>query len=77
MISVRDSKEGENDALLGIIYLPLGEVFEKRSQVMGMYRLVGGIGFGRARISSNLHQHPLTTPSLMLTFTKWCSEVSN
>ncbi|KAK3364593.1 hypothetical protein B0T25DRAFT_530591 [Lasiosphaeria hispida] len=51
IIAVRDSREGENDPLLGIIYLPLRRVFEKRSQVMGMYPLAGGIGYGRARIS--------------------------
>jgi hypothetical protein len=51
MISVRDSRERENDALLGIIYLPLNKVFAKRCQVMDMYPLVGGMGFGRARVS--------------------------
>ncbi|KAH8773294.1 hypothetical protein BGZ57DRAFT_894525 [Hyaloscypha finlandica] len=51
MISCRDSQERENDALLGIVYLPLAKVFEKRSQVMDMYPLVGGTGFGRVRIS--------------------------
>ncbi|KAH8797556.1 hypothetical protein F5882DRAFT_349505 [Hyaloscypha sp. PMI_1271] len=51
MISCRDSRERENDALLGIVYLPLSKVFEKRSQVMDMYPLVGGTGFGRVRIS--------------------------
>ena len=51
MVSVRDSREGENDALLGIVYLPLCKVFEKRSQAMDMYPLVGGTGFGRIRIS--------------------------
>jgi hypothetical protein len=51
MISCRDSREREKDALLGIVYLPLAKVFEKRSQVMDMYPLVGGTGFGRVRIS--------------------------
>lgn len=51
MISCRDSREREDDALLGIVYLPLAKVFEKRSQVMDMYPLVGGMGFGRVRIS--------------------------
>ncbi|KAK3372634.1 hypothetical protein B0H63DRAFT_485410 [Podospora didyma] len=51
IISVRDSREGENDPLLGIVYLPLRRVFEKRSQVMATYPLAGGIGYGRARIS--------------------------
>jgi len=51
IISVRDSRQGENDALLGIIYLPLREVFKKRSQTMDRYPVVGGVGYGRARIS--------------------------
>ncbi|KAJ9611001.1 hypothetical protein H2204_015286 [Knufia peltigerae] len=51
MISVRDDREREDDALLGMIYLPLRRVFEKRSQIMQTYPLVGGIGYGRARIS--------------------------
>ena len=51
MVSCRDKREREDDALLGIVYLPLAKVFEKRSQVMDMYPLVGGMGFGRVRIS--------------------------
>lgn len=51
IVSVRDSREGERDPLLGVVYLPLRRVFEKRSQVMQAYPLVGGIGYGRARIS--------------------------
>jgi hypothetical protein len=66
MISVRDSREGENDALLGIIYLPLHKVFEKRSQVVDVYRLVGGIGFGRARISLVFRSIELQLPKELL-----------
>lgn len=51
MISVRDDRERENDALLGIINLPLAKVFEKRSQVVDSYPLAGGTGYGRARVS--------------------------
>ncbi|KAK0748949.1 hypothetical protein B0T18DRAFT_322887 [Schizothecium vesticola] len=51
IVSVRDSREGENDPLLGVIYLPLRRVFETRSQVMATYPLAGGVGYGRARIS--------------------------
>lgn len=51
MISVRDDRERENDALLGIVDLPLAKVFEMRSQVIDSYPLMGGIGYGRARIS--------------------------
>lgn len=51
IVSVRDSREHEDDPLLGIVYLPLRRVFEKRSQVMETYPLAGGIGYGRARVS--------------------------
>ena len=51
VISVRDSREKEDDALLGVVYLPLRKLFEKRSQVMATYPLAGGVGYGRARIS--------------------------
>jgi hypothetical protein len=51
IVSVKDSREGEQDPLLGIVYLPLRKVFEKRSQVVDSYPLAGGIGYGRARIS--------------------------
>ncbi|KAF4626687.1 hypothetical protein G7Y89_g11470 [Cudoniella acicularis] len=62
MISCRDNRERENDALLGIIYLPLAKVFEKRSQIMDMYPLVGGIGFGRARVSMVFRSIELQLP---------------
>ncbi|OTB07880.1 hypothetical protein M426DRAFT_317779 [Hypoxylon sp. CI-4A] len=51
IVSVRDSREREDDPLIGIVYLPLAKVFANRSQVMENYPLVGGIGFGRVRIS--------------------------
>ncbi|KAI0159877.1 hypothetical protein GGR52DRAFT_166015 [Hypoxylon sp. FL1284] len=51
IISVRDAREREDDPLIGIVYLPLAKVFSKMSQVMENYPLVGGIGYGRARIS--------------------------
>ncbi|KAI1331986.1 hypothetical protein F5Y16DRAFT_358262 [Xylariaceae sp. FL0255] len=51
IISVRDSREREDDPLIGLIYLPLPKVFKDRSQVAASYSLVGGIGYGRARVS--------------------------
>ncbi|TKA76156.1 hypothetical protein B0A49_03730, partial [Cryomyces minteri] len=47
MISVRDARVHEDDALLGVIYLPLGKIFAERSQINGNYPLAGGIGYGR------------------------------
>ncbi|GAW18386.1 hypothetical protein ANO14919_078610 [Xylariales sp. No.14919] len=51
IVSVRDAREREDDALIGLVYLPLSKVFQEQSQVMNSYSLVGGIGFGKARIS--------------------------
>ncbi|KAI1093923.1 hypothetical protein F5B19DRAFT_447942 [Rostrohypoxylon terebratum] len=51
VVSVRDSREREDDPLIGIVYLPLAKVFANRSQIMENFPLVGGIGFGRVRIS--------------------------
>ncbi len=51
MISVRDDRETEDDSQLGMIYLPLRRVFNEKSQVTQVYPLVGGMGYGRARIS--------------------------
>ena len=50
-LSVRDARVKEDDPLLGIVHLPLGEVFKERSQINGFYPLTGGVGFGRVRIS--------------------------
>lgn len=50
-VAVRDAREGENDPLLGIVHLPLGEVFKDRAQINGYYPIMGGIGYGRIRIS--------------------------
>ena len=51
MVSVRDSRPHENDPLLGLVYLPLSKVFKDRSQVIDNYSLVGGIAYGKVRIS--------------------------
>ncbi|KAJ2999369.1 hypothetical protein NUW58_g5 [Xylaria curta] len=51
IVSVRDAREREDDPLIGLVYLPLAKVLKERSQVMDTYSLVGGIGYGKARIS--------------------------
>lgn len=66
MISVRDDREREDDALLGMVYLPLRKVFEKRSQIMESYPLVGGIGYGRARVSMVWRSVDLQLPKELL-----------
>jgi C2 domain len=66
MISVRDSRVHENDPLLGIIYLPLSHLFQKRAQIVDTFPLVGGIGYGRARISLVFRSIELQAPRELL-----------
>jgi hypothetical protein len=66
MISVRDDREAEDDALLGMVYLPLHRVFHKRSQLMETYPLVGGMGYGRVRISMVWRSVELHLPKELL-----------
>lgn len=66
IISVADARERENDALIGIVYLPLNKVFADKSQVVDVYPLVGGIGYGRARISMVWRSVELKLPSNLL-----------
>jgi C2 domain len=66
MISVRDSRVHENDPLLGVIYFPLSHLFEKRSQIADTFPLVGGIGYGRARISLIFRSIELQAPRELL-----------
>ena len=66
IVSVRDSRTHENDPLLGIVTLPLGKVFRERSQVMDNYPLVGGLGYGRVRISMVFRSIQLQAPKELL-----------
>ncbi|TKA27721.1 hypothetical protein B0A50_04822 [Salinomyces thailandicus] len=50
-VSVRDARLKEDDPLIGIVHLPLHDVFKNRSQTNNFYPLVGGIGYGRVRVS--------------------------
>ncbi len=66
MVAVRDSRVHENDPLLGLVYLPLGKVLGERSQVMNNYPLVGGIAYGRVRISIVFRSIQLQAPKELL-----------
>ncbi|KAM0197541.1 hypothetical protein ACHAPI_005006 [Fusarium lateritium] len=65
-IAVRDARLKEDDPLLGIIHLPLSDVFRERSQVMGFWPLTGGIGYGRVRISMVFRSLQLQAPRNLL-----------
>jgi hypothetical protein len=66
IISVRDSRSHENDPLLGIVYLRLSHLFNKHSRVLDKFPLVGGIGYGRARISLVFRSVQLQVPKQLL-----------
>lgn len=50
-ITVQDSRVHEDDCLMGLVRLPLGEILKDRAQVNNTYPLYGGVGYGRVRIS--------------------------
>jgi hypothetical protein len=66
LVSVRDARVHEDDALLGIVSLPLKEIFEKRSQVNSIWPLAGGIGYGKCRISMVFRSVQLQVPTEMM-----------
>ena len=51
IVAVRDARVHENDPLLGIVYLPLEQLLQERSQINDTFPISGGIGFGRVRVS--------------------------
>jgi len=65
-VAVRDARMHEDDALLGIVYLPLERVFQKRSQINHMFPLAGGVGYGRVRISMVFRSVQVELPRSML-----------
>lgn len=66
IVSVRDSRIHENNPLLGIVYLRLRHVFRERSQIIESFPLVGGIGYGRVRISMVFRSIQLQAPKELL-----------
>lgn len=66
IISVRDSRVHENNPLLGIVHLSLSRVFRERSQIIDTFPLVGGIGYGRVRISMVFRSIQLQAPRALL-----------
>lgn len=48
---MRDYRSLEHAPLLGVVYLRLKDVFKQRSQVTQWYPILGGLGWGRLRVS--------------------------
>lgn len=65
-VSVKDARLYEDDALLGIVHLPLHEVFKERSQVNQIYPISGGVGYGRIRLSMVWRSVQLQAPKELL-----------
>lgn len=65
-VTARDARVHEEDALLGLVHLPLKDVFKNRSQIDETYPLAGGIGYGRVRISMVFRSVQLQAPRELL-----------
>ncbi|GAA5923396.1 uncharacterized protein JCM15063_003634 [Sporobolomyces koalae] len=50
-VVVRDARLREHDPILGIVDLPLKELFSHSSEVTRLFRLEGGVGFGKINVS--------------------------
>jgi hypothetical protein len=50
-VAVRDARVHEDDALVGVVHLPLSVVFSEQSQINAFFPISGGVGYGRVRIS--------------------------
>jgi hypothetical protein len=68
MVAVRDARIHEDDALLGMVHLPLGKLFMQRqtSQFNEFYPITGGIGYGRVRISVVFRSIKMQAPAASL-----------
>lgn len=65
-VSIRDARVHEDDALLGVVYLPLSRVLKHRSQLVSNFPIAGGVGYGRARISIIFRSVQLQAPPSLL-----------
>ncbi|OTA03746.1 hypothetical protein A9Z42_0042300 [Trichoderma parareesei] len=65
-VAVRDARLHEDDPLLGIVHLPLREVFKNRSQRNGFWPISGGIGYGKIRLSMVWRSVQLQAPTSLL-----------
>ncbi|KAF9485177.1 hypothetical protein BDN70DRAFT_871562 [Pholiota conissans] len=66
IISVHDSRLHEVDPVIGIVVLPLRNLFKHRSECTDSFPLVGGIGYGRMRLSLIFRSVQLRLPKRLL-----------
>ncbi|KZT54274.1 hypothetical protein CALCODRAFT_557073 [Calocera cornea HHB12733] len=50
-VVVRDSRNRENDPIIGLVFLKLSDIFVNASEVTRVYPLERGIGYGNVRLS--------------------------
>ncbi|KAF4614105.1 hypothetical protein D9613_007866 [Agrocybe pediades] len=77
VISVRDSRIHELDPVIGIVVLPLPQLFRHSSQFTGSLPLVGGTGYGRMRLSLTFRSVQLKLPKRLLGWDVGTLEISS
>jgi hypothetical protein len=65
-VSVRDQRQREHDALLGVVPLKLSDILQTTSEVTRWFPLDGGLGFGQIRLSVLFRSLDLTLPPQLL-----------
>ncbi|KAL9629298.1 MAG: hypothetical protein Q9204_005351 [Flavoplaca sp. TL-2023a] len=75
--SIVEERGGHGFRSLGLVYLPLQRVFKDRSQVVDYYPIVGGIGYGRIRISLVFRSVQLHLPPNLLGWDSGTIEVTD
>ncbi|KAF8199670.1 meiotically up-regulated 190 protein [Pholiota molesta] len=76
IISVRDYRLHEVDPVIGVVILPLRDLFKTRSELTDSFPLVGGIGYGRMRLSLVFRSVQLRLPKRLLGWDVGTLEVS-
>lgn len=77
MVSVRDARVHEEDPLLGVLHFPISKILQNRSQIMDSFPLVGGIAYGRLRISMVFRSIETKLPKEMLGWDYGTLEISS
>jgi hypothetical protein len=75
-IAVRDSRVHEKDPLLGMVVLPLHQIFKDRSQITDSFPLVGGLGYGRMKLSLIFRSVQAKLPKQLLGWDDGTLEIS-
>jgi len=66
LVVVEDSRNRENDPILGAVELKLNKVFQNSSVISRYYPIQGGVGYGKIRISLLFRSIDTSLPKQML-----------